>query len=462
MMQNTIDQQLPNDLEHFLIQYHLENIGDKPISDFADIEFPVVDRRKEHQALSKLVARLLRLSRMLRKHTSDLDTLDERDLVRPVVDPALTSWWDGVGYPALLRLAFLDCRERLGRLARLAEEARECRAIDRLVTRRADEALSDLGRMNALVSWLYQEIVNVADLTKQVPGIPVEQLPRPSWELFLELQQQQDRLGDAMMDFGWRGEEPEFLNAYLAKSDALHQSVGNLSEYSGILDFRDPFDEMSGRATAVKYSWVRKTLEMGIENLSVNQERLADVFPSEAQVQSSINEAFRLTDKNNALWDFIGTEFFRPEDWKANREALKPLLLRQPQYISPVLRGYLSELAHAFVLGHWASVQALSRALLEQSIKLNCKRLAIDLNYTDSTKKKSLEVLTNEFAEYFPEIKDRMHTVRDYGNKILHTDPLKSESEQAQAARRLWMREDAVRSLESLYAVLEALPKLAR
>ncbi|MBK7422524.1 MAG: hypothetical protein IPJ48_05175 [Propionivibrio sp.] len=127
----TIDPELREDLNQFLVRYQIENVAETPVSVFAAMEFPRLDKISEHQALSELVSRLLKLERLLSRHTRSLGRLDEQDLVRAAVDDDLT-WQDSIGRPALVKLGLLDCRERLGRLVCLANEASALHAIDRL------------------------------------------------------------------------------------------------------------------------------------------------------------------------------------------------------------------------------------------------------------------------------------------------------------------------------------------
>lgn len=76
-----LDPELPGDLEVFLEECELQEIVTVPLDRVAEIEFPVRGRKAEHQALSSLVARMLRIERWVSRHAADLLTLDERDLI---------------------------------------------------------------------------------------------------------------------------------------------------------------------------------------------------------------------------------------------------------------------------------------------------------------------------------------------------------------------------------------------
>jgi hypothetical protein len=391
MMSTHFDPQLRLDLNEFLDCYRIADIGDIPIERFAEIDFPVRYQKQEHQALSGLVARLLRLERLRSGYGRCIGSLDERDLVRDALDPSLESWHKEIARPALVRLALLDLRERLPRLAMMAEEEKSCDAIRCLNSERADEKMAVLGKMSALVSWLREESIEIAELTSQVPDLPVELLPQPTWNLYIELQARAEEL-DSATDACQDVDELDYLDAYLAQCKQLDAAIGSLSTYDPIFDSLDDDFSAFNNPAVTKYRPVRRILERGVALLNVDHEQVSGEWISPDSIQPAIDEAFRLTDAENAIWEFIGSDIFRPEDWKANRDALVPLKLLRPQTINFELRAGVMELSHAFVFGHWASVQALSRALLEQAIKLNCERLGIDLRYTYGKKEyKSLE-----------------------------------------------------------------------
>lgn len=303
----------------------------------------------------------------------------------------------------------------------------------------------------------------MAELTTQVPNLPVELLPQPAWNLFVELQAQAEQLG-AANERCENVDEPEYLDAFLGKHGQLDEAHGSLATYGPIFDaFDSDFSAYSNPVTA-KYRAVRKILARGVALLHLDHDRLSGEGISPENVQLAIDEAFRLTDAENALWEFIGSDIFRPDDWKANRDALAPLKLLRPQIMNFELRMGVMELSHAFVLGQWISVQALSRALLEQAVKLNCERLDIDLTYTDAKKmvcRKSLHTLIEDLGAHFPDIVREMGVVKEHGNRVLHVDYGRA-GQRIQVGSMATMREDAIRSIRSLYQVLEALPKLAR
>ena len=184
-----LDPDLPGDLEDFLEKYELQEIVTVPLDRVSEMEFPVRGRKAEHQALSSLVARMLRIERLVSRHTADLSTLDEQDLIRGQLDPGLREWRDTVGQAAIVRLALLDCRERLPRLLQLAEEERRLRVLERLSVPRLREEPEDLGAMEAVAVWLLSELRAISSLADQVKELPTELLPQPAWQRYLELRE---------------------------------------------------------------------------------------------------------------------------------------------------------------------------------------------------------------------------------------------------------------------------------
>ena len=149
-----------------------------------------------------------------------------------------------------------------------------------------------------------------------------------------------------------RDEDARSCHAYLEKQQALEEALGGLPEYDGLLDFTDWELGAVSPASSLMYERVRKVLGDALACLSEDQiDAIASSFPSMQSLTETIEVADRLTDRGNALWEFMNTEIFRPEDWKANRDALKPLLLKQPQHVRHEIRSLLMEVAHSFVLG---------------------------------------------------------------------------------------------------------------
>lgn len=455
-MLNDIKEQISRDLSDFLSRYHIEKIGEIPIEAFVVFEFPRIDQKSEHSELSRLVADLMRFERIWATQKQLHGRLDEHDLVRKVPDQSMKDWLYTEARPALIRLALLDCRERLARLVRLSGEEENQAAVERLINRRHLEPPATLGELSALVLWLRQDIADIHDLTSRIVEFPVHLLPQPSWALFSMLKENFARIEEALEDSSY-SDNLDYLESFLSKWREIDEIYGRLSNYGEVFDFLHHGSSLVLLDSGVaKYRSVRRLLERALEYASVNEENYGEDFPN---FRVTLEEAFRLVDSNNALWEFIGSEIFRPEDWKVNRDALRPLFLKAP-HMSFWLRSGLTEMVHAFVFGHWVAVQALSRALLEQAISLNHTRLQIDLKEPNGYSK-SLDKLIDEVKQKFPQIENEMDIVRRYGNSVLHASDNQFPT-QCMAQRMAKMRRDAIESMESLYTVLETLPKLAR
>lgn len=460
-----LDPDLPGDLEDFLEKCELQEIVTVPLDRVSEMEFPVRGRKAEHQALSSLVARMLRIERLVSRHTADLSTLDEQDLIRGQLDPGLREWRDTVGQAAIVRLALLDCRERLPRLLQLAEEERRLRVLERLSVPRLREEPEDLGAMEAVAVWLLSELRAISSLADQVKELPTKLLPQPAWQHYLELRELSPQLGAAIERCDvLRDEDARSCHAYLEKQQALEEALGGLPEYDGLLDFADWELGAFSPASSLMYERVRKVLGDALACLSEDQiDAIASSFPSMQSLTETIEVADRLTDRGNALWEFMNTEIFRPEDWKANRDALKPLLLKQPQHVRHEIRSLLMEVAHSFVLGQWAAVAALSRAALERVVKVNWVSLGFAIkDASGKVKYPNLETMIDDVGKHFPGLVGDMDIVRRYGNNVLHESRSNKSGAGDRASQMAQMRRDALESIESLYRSLAGLPKLAK
>lgn len=458
------DPGLPADLAVFLEECGLQEIVDLPLDRIAEMEFPLHGREAEHRALSSLVARMLRVERLISRHTADVLTLDERDLIRGQLDPGQREWRDTIGQAAVVRLALLDCRERLPRLLRLSEEERCGGVLDRLSVSKLREKPEDIGAMEAISVWLLSELRAIVALEEQVKGLPTEFLPQPSWQRYLELRElcPQLKAAIALCD-GLHVDAPEKYLAYLQKSQALELSMGDLPEYDGLIDFPD-WEINTAPVESQKYHRVRKVLGDALCCLSEDQiDAIARSFPDKETLTEAIDEADRLTDRDSALWAFMGTEIFQPDDWKANRDALRPLLLKQPHHVRHEIRSLLIDVAHAFVLGQWAAVSALSRALLERAVKVNWVSLGYAIkDGSGKVKYPDLDTMIDDVGKHFPDLVGDMDRVRRHGNNILHEGRRSADGAGDRASQLALMRRDASESIESLYRSLAGLPKLAK
>jgi hypothetical protein len=217
-------------------------------------------------------------------------------------------------------------------------------------------------------------------------------------------------------------------------------------------------------AESQKYDRVRRVLGDALNCLSKDQiDAIAVSFPSREALTEAIDEADHLTDRGSALWELMGTEIFRPDDWKANRDALQPLLLKQPQRVRHDIRSMLMDVAHAFVLGQWAAVSALSRAVLERAVKVNWVSLGYAIkDVSGKVKYRDLDTMIDDVGKQFPSLVGDMDLVRRCGNNILHEGRSITDGAGDRASQMARMRSDALESIESLYRSLAGLPTLAK
>jgi len=147
----------------------------------------------------------------------------------------------------------------------------------------------------------------------------------------------------------------------------------------------------------------------------------------------------RLDDDESSEWSFewykrgfdikgaqelIGMPWFEPDEWSQNLEFLQPVLVdRPPQVMRDHVRYRLTEIYRAFGFGLWMAAIALSRSLVEFSIKANASRLGISTTWEGTNGKiedKSLRRLGEDVAAVMPALATPIETVRDTGNRILH------------------------------------------
>ena len=122
--------------------------------------------------------------------------------------------------------------------------------------------------------------------------------------------------------------------------------------------------------------------------------------------------------------DLVNMPWFKPDEWSQNLKSLQPILVDcSPKTMRDHVRYRLTEIHRAFAYGLWMAAIALSRSLVEFSLKANCMRLGISASYIGTggrTEDKSLKQLGEETANLIPDLKVSIETVRDTGNRILH------------------------------------------
>ena len=122
--------------------------------------------------------------------------------------------------------------------------------------------------------------------------------------------------------------------------------------------------------------------------------------------------------------ELVGMPWFQPDEWLQNLKLLQPVLIdRKPEVMRDHVRYRLTEIYRAFTYGLWMSALALSRSLVEFTLKANAKRLGISPTYdgrAGTPEDKSLKKLGEDVAKVLPELAVPIEKVRETGNRILH------------------------------------------
>jgi hypothetical protein len=151
--------------------------------------------------------------------------------------------------------------------------------------------------------------------------------------------------------------------------------------------------------------------------------------------------------------ELVAMPWFRPDDWSQNLRLLQPVLVDRP---TKVMRDHvhyrLIEIYRAFAFGLWMAAIALSRSLVEFSVKANASRLGFSTTYQRSNgeiEEKSLWQLGEDVAAVNPELAIPIETVRDTGNRILH--PTKHDI----VSHPKVMRDEALKCVRAASLVVE-------
>jgi hypothetical protein len=126
----------------------------------------------------------------------------------------------------------------------------------------------------------------------------------------------------------------------------------------------------------------------------------------------------------DAAEEVVALPWFRPDDWLQNMKQLEPVLVnRQSRELRDHVRYRLTEIYRAFTFGLWMAAIALSRSLVEFSLKANAPRFGISTTFVTVPGKqedKSLKQLADEIAVALPTLAEPLETVREAGNRMLH------------------------------------------
>ena len=152
--------------------------------------------------------------------------------------------------------------------------------------------------------------------------------------------------------------------------------------------------------------------------------------------------------------ELVAMPWFRPDEWSQNLRMLQPILVDRP---IKVMRDHvhyrLTEIYRAFAFGLWMAAIALSRSLVEFSLKANAPRLGFSTTYQGSggeTEEKPLWQLSKEVAAVIPALATPIETVRDTANRILH--PKKHDV----VSHPKVMRDEALQCIRSARLIVES------
>jgi hypothetical protein len=152
-------------------------------------------------------------------------------------------------------------------------------------------------------------------------------------------------------------------------------------------------------------------------------------------------------------------ELFRPRDWLANLNKLKPIMLDEGD-LNTLCRRMLLQVWTSFVFGQWAAVLALSRAILEYAIN-DCLRDTLTGSDRERRAKarNGLGDLIKALIHHRPvleRIRADMDFIKEHGDKTLHRLLLSSDPSNIFAAEDRF-RKTAIEVIMRLKGVLEAM-----
>ena len=110
--------------------------------------------------------------------------------------------------------------------------------------------------------------------------------------------------------------------------------------------------------------------------------------------------------------------YFKPDNWMANEKELSPIIVTEEMKKIPAhIQKRVHEIYHSFIFDNWMSAIALSRCLLEYALIHRNKKTEIK---DDTGRIKPIRELASITEQAFPELKDSMDIVIEYGNYVMH------------------------------------------
>lgn len=187
----------------------------------------------------------------------------------------------------------------------------------------------------------------------------------------------------------------------------LHENFVKLGLYQH-------FSSSSGKGLSIK-----SDLEWIIEVYRDNWLEIAAEGMDDEQVE-------RLEDQVYDCEQMIGKPYFDPDSWAKNEADLFPVVVTDEMNKIPThVQKRIDEIHRSFIFCNWMATIALSRCLLESALihkkSLLAKRLNKEIEIRNNKgHTKTIRELAEIAGEAFPELKDSMDIVIDYGNYVMH------------------------------------------
>ena len=199
-----------------------------------------------------------------------------------------------------------------------------------------------------------------------------------------------------------------FWNERLApNATALQRAyfeISGLGVLSELLDYPSP-DDKPGTTRLSAVSW-------GLE-------RWYDML-DEDELFEWLDRGFNI----EGAQEVVAMPWFAPDEWARNQQMLEPVLVDRPANVMrDHVRYRLLEIYRAFTFGLWMSAIALSRSLVEFSLRTNAPRFSVSITKDGPDGRpedKSLKRLGEDIAVHVPEVAKPVEVVRETGNRILH------------------------------------------
>jgi hypothetical protein len=216
---------------------------------------------------------------------------------------------------------------------------------------------------------------------------------------------------------------------------------------------------------AHRYTRIRRVLERSLNYWGPHVEELNDAPDSERSELQDLDDVWEFL-SDDPLWVVLGKDLFQPELWVARGRELSRVRLNRLDGLNQEGRQLLMEIYQSFIFGHWLSVAALSRALVEKVIKIRASALGISLTWPNQMTRanrpseKRLKDLIEDVSEEVPDLHEGLVTVQEAGNQALHAKSKRSGPSVAHEAGRL--QEEALEIVRVTQKVVERLLTLGR